>query len=228
MNFFSFFVLVNMLMFFTFITGCAFGSFLGLVADRWDSEKSLIWGRSYCASCNRTLIWKQLIPLLSQIIYKSRCFYCQERYPYSYFILEFLTGNLFIAVWLGLDLLHFMTLVLSLLLSKFDIDSLSYPLNIGVGSTAIFFICFPATPSSYFWLFLAICSSFINLKIGAGDFLWLCLASFSLSFTQTLYVLQIASTLGICFLFVKKRRELPFIPFLSLAYLIVIFLPQNL
>ncbi|MEQ7310374.1 prepilin peptidase [Lactococcus petauri] len=124
---------------FYFIIGTIFGSFLGLVSERWGTEASIIFGRSQCSSCQKVLKWWQLLPLISQFIFKSRCAFCGEKFSYSYFILEFLTGILFGALWFDLDLIHFLTLSISLLLSKFDIDTYSYPLNIGLGFTACFF-----------------------------------------------------------------------------------------
>ena len=211
---------------FYFIIGTIFGSFLGLVSERWDTEASIIFGRSQCSSCQKVLNWWHLLPLISQFIFKSRCAFCGEKFSYSYFILEFLTGILFGALWFDLDLLHFLTLFISLLLSKFDIDTYSYPLNIGLGFTACFFIFFPISPISYFWLGLACVSFFINIGIGAGDFLWLFLVSFSVSLEEILLLIQLACMFGLCFLLIKKRKKLPFIPFLSFAYLIVILLPQ--
>ena len=216
-----------MLIFF-FIIGTVFGSFLGLVSERWDTEASILYGRSQCSSCQSPLKWYQLIPLISQIIFKSKCRLCGVKFSYSYFILEFLTGILFGALWFDLDLLHFLTLFISLLLSKFDIDTYSYPLNIGLGFTACFFILFPVTPIAYFLLALACFTFFINIGIGAGDILWLFFASFSLSLEEMLILIQLASALGLCFLLIKKRKKIPFIPFLSFSYLIVILLPQTL
>ncbi|MFD2252883.1 prepilin peptidase [Lactococcus formosensis subsp. bovis] len=127
-----------MLIFF-FIIGTVFGSFLGLVSERWDTEASILYGRSQCSSCQSPLKWYQLIPLISQIIFKSKCRLCGVKFSYSYFILEFLSGTLFAALWFDLDFLHFFTLIISLLLSKFDIDSYAYPLNIGLAFTACLF-----------------------------------------------------------------------------------------
>ena len=211
-----------------FIIGTIFGSFLGLVSDRWGTGASIIYGRSQCSSCQTVLKWWQLLPLISQFIFKSRCAFRGEKFSYHYFILEFLSGILFGALWFDLDLLHFLILLMSLLLSKFDIDTHSYPLNIGLGFTGWFFIFFPTGPISYFWLALACFSFFINIGIGAGDFLWLFFASFSLSLVEMLLLIQLACVFGLYFLLIKKRKKLPFIPFLSLAYLIVILLPRIL
>lgn len=216
-----------MLIFF-FIIGTVFGSFLGLVSERWDTEASILYGRSQRSSCQSPLKWYQLIPLISQIIFKSKCRLCGVKFSYSYFILEFLSGTLFAALWFDLDFLHFFTLIISLLLSKFDIDSYAYPLNIGLAFTACFFILFPVTPIAYFLLALACFTFFINIGIGAGDILWLFFASFSLSLEEMLILIQLASALGLCFLLIKKRKKIPFIPFLSFSYLIVILLPQTL
>ena len=211
-----------------FIIGTIFGSFLGLVSDRWGTGASIIYGRSQCSSCQTVLRWWQLLPLISQFIFKSRCAFCGEKFSYHYFILEFHSGILFGALWFDLDLLHFLILLMSLLLSKFDIDSYAYPLNIGLAFTACFFILFPVTPIAYFLLALACFTFFINIGIGAGDILWLFFASFSLSLEEMLIPIQLASALGLCFLLIKKRKKIPFIPFLSFSYLIVILLPRIL
>ena len=209
---------------FYFIIGTIFGSFLGLVSERWDTEASIIFGRSQCSSCQKVLKWWQLLPLISQFIFKSRCAFCGEKFSYSYFILEFLTGILFGALWFDLDLLHFLTLFISLLLSKFDIDTYSYPLNIGLGFTA----CFYFLSYQSHKLFMArscLCFFFINIGIGAGDFLWIFLVSFSVSLEEILLLIQLACVFGLCF-YSSKKEKLPFIPFLSFAYLIVILLPR--
>ncbi|MFU2194894.1 prepilin peptidase [Streptococcus pluranimalium] len=61
-----------------------------------------------------------------------------------------------------------------------------------------------------------------NIRMGSGDFLFLALLSLSIGFQEILWLIQIASGLGILALTIKKDRELAFVPYLSLAYLIVL------
>lgn len=64
------------------------GSFLGVVALRFDGEASAAAGRSACAHCGRTLAWRDLIPLFSWIVARRRCRYCGERLSWFYPAIE--------------------------------------------------------------------------------------------------------------------------------------------
>ena len=45
----------------------AVGSFIGLLADRYDSEEGVVFGRSRCDACGRELAVRDLVPLLSWV-----------------------------------------------------------------------------------------------------------------------------------------------------------------
>ncbi len=49
------------------------GSFLGVVIERLPAGRPLLWGRSVCTECGRTLSWRELIPLLSWLTQQGRC-----------------------------------------------------------------------------------------------------------------------------------------------------------
>ncbi|MFR2201932.1 MAG: prepilin peptidase, partial [Lactococcus lactis] len=87
-----------------------------------------------------------------------------------------------------------------------------------------FILIFPLSPLFYFWLILAVLAEKFNLRVGSGDFLWFFTASFSLTFLNEMLLLQIACSLGIIYyLITKKRVEIAFIPFLTIAYLMLLF-----
>jgi leader peptidase (prepilin peptidase)/N-methyltransferase len=215
--------------FFVFIIGSVFGSFTNLVIDRWDSDQSFIYGQSHCDSCQHSLNFGDLLPLIPRF----RCFYCKAKLSYWHLFFEWSFAFLFLFAWFDLDLPVFLTILLSFILLKFDIKSHSFPFIIWA-VFALFFCLFFASSLSgnYIWLIFALCATLWDLKIGAGDFLWFFIASFSLTFLQLIQVIQIASLLGIIYYLSKKRKEkrgeIPFIPFLAVGYLAVILLHRIL
>ena len=62
-----------MVLFILFAFGLAVGSFLNVVATRYDGEHflfsaKLIGGRSHCEHCKKTLRWYELVPLVSFVV----------------------------------------------------------------------------------------------------------------------------------------------------------------
>lgn len=55
------------------------GSFLGLVAARHGTGRTILTGRSACDSCGRTLAIRDLVPLASWIALRGRCRHCGAR-----------------------------------------------------------------------------------------------------------------------------------------------------
>ena len=78
-----------------FIIGCCIGSFLCLTAQRIPLGHSIIYPRSHCVKCCRSLSWYELIPILSIIVQRFRCRYCRCRLPFYYLLAEVLCGGLF-------------------------------------------------------------------------------------------------------------------------------------
>lgn len=83
-----------------FIFGTLIGSFLNVVIYRYNSGTSPLAGRSLCFSCGKTLHWYELIPLVSFIAQRGRCTDCGVRLSWQYPIVEFLSGLVFVSVFL--------------------------------------------------------------------------------------------------------------------------------
>jgi leader peptidase (prepilin peptidase)/N-methyltransferase len=86
-----------------FAFGLAIGSFLNVVAMRYDGEHflfstKLIGGRSHCEQCKKTLRWFELVPLFSFVVQGGRCRRCKTRLSIQYPIVELLSGIIFLAV----------------------------------------------------------------------------------------------------------------------------------
>ncbi len=81
------------------ILGLIIGSFLNVIILRMNTGKGL-GGRSMCLSCNRTLHWYELIPVVSFLIQKGRCRKCHSKISWQYPVVEILTALLFVGVFI--------------------------------------------------------------------------------------------------------------------------------
>jgi prepilin signal peptidase PulO-like enzyme (type II secretory pathway) len=91
-----------------FILGTALGSFLNVVALRYDPEKfvfhrRVVGGRSRCPQCGKELRWYELLPILSFILQAGRCRSCGARLGFQYPVVEILAGLIFVLVPRGLE-----------------------------------------------------------------------------------------------------------------------------
>lgn len=79
------------------ILGLLIGSFLNVVALRFNTGKSL-GGRSGCFSCGNQLSWYELVPVFSWLIQKGRCRNCSSRITPMYVFGEATTAIFFAAI----------------------------------------------------------------------------------------------------------------------------------
>jgi prepilin signal peptidase PulO-like enzyme (type II secretory pathway) len=78
---------------FFFLFGTIIGSFLNVVAYRFNTGKTL-GGRSMCFSCGKKLHWHELVPLVSFLNQNGRCLGCRTSISKQYPTVEALTGFL--------------------------------------------------------------------------------------------------------------------------------------
>ena len=208
-----------MINFYFFTVGACIASFLGLVIDRFP-ESSIICPRSHCDRCQQTLRPLDLIPILSQVLFRFRCRYCQSPLPYWYALFEGWSGLLFLLCYQGfLPIPHLLLLLGSCVLAIYDLRSMEYPLLLWLILHTLCLLCTGPTLLMGVFLFLGILSCLYSIGIGAGDFLLLATFSLTLSATQVLLVMQGASLIGLLvFLFKKEKDRIPFVPCLFLSY----------
>ena len=207
-----------------FLVGTILASFLGLVIDRFP-EQSIVFPASHCDSCQTHLRPLDLIPIISQVIGRFRCRYCKVHYPVWYALFELCLGLIFIAWSLGFLTLGQVILVTAgLTLGIYDLRHQEYPLIVWLAFHLILMICCSWNLIMAFFLILGIIAHVIDIRIGAGDFLFLASCSLVFTLTEILILIQFASTTGIrAFLLLKKKERLPFVPFLLLAACVIIF-----
>jgi len=88
----------------SFVVGCCIGSFLNVVALRLQKEEDYIRGHSHCVECLHELSWKDLIPILSWIWLRGKCRYCGRDISPRYWVMEVVSGCMFMlmtGIWNG-------------------------------------------------------------------------------------------------------------------------------
>lgn len=92
-----------MIVFFLFSFGLAVGSFLNVLIDRLPRDESVVRGRSYCERCKKSLLWYDLIPLVSFVLLKGKCRYCHSPISFYYPTVELATGLMFVLTFFFID-----------------------------------------------------------------------------------------------------------------------------
>ena len=207
-----------------FLVGAILASFLGLVIDRFP-EQSIVSPTSHCDSCQTRLRPLDLIPFLSQVFNRFRCRYCKSSYPVWYAFFELSLGLLFLTFsWGFLTLSQIILVTAGLTLGIYDLRHQEYPLIVWLIFHLILMFCCGWNLVMIFFLILGILAHFIDIRIGAGVFLFLASCALIFSLTEMLILIQFASTTGIlAFLLLKKKERLPFVPFFLLAACTMIF-----
>ncbi|CKL50132.1 type 4 prepilin peptidase [Streptococcus pneumoniae] len=213
-----------MIDFYFFLVGSILASFLGLVIDRFP-EQSIISSASHCDSCQTRLRPLDLIPILSQVFNRFRCRYCKVRYPVWYALFELGLGLIFLLYsWGWLSLGQVILITAGLTLGIYDFRHQEYPLLVWMTFHLILIAYSGWNLVMVSFLALGILAHFIDIRMGAGDFLFLASCALVFSVTELLILIQLASAMGILsFILQKKKERLPFVPFLLLATCLIIF-----
>lgn len=87
-----------------FCIGALFGSFFTLAVYRIPLGKDITHERSFCPNCNHRLEFLDLIPILSYICLGGKCRYCKQKIRPRYFLLEIMSGIVFVLFAMSLKL----------------------------------------------------------------------------------------------------------------------------
>ena len=80
--------------------GLLIGSFIGLVSVRLPAGEGIVAGRSRCGGCGRALDPRDLVPVLSFLLFRGRCRTCRAPIPRRYPLIELACAG--IGLWAGL------------------------------------------------------------------------------------------------------------------------------
>lgn len=235
------------------VFGAILGSFVGVVAERMYTGQAWFKGRSKCNSCARTLTARDLVPVLSWLGARGRCFMCGARIPLMYAVFEASLGLLFLLSYLvfGLTLVlpfFLLALVTLTFIVMYDLKHTVVPTNasnllivlggivaaLSSGSVEVFGVSLiiAGTMATAFFL-LHLCSG--GRAMGLGDapvVLALSLLCAPYALGGLLLSFWIGAVIGILILVLRKGGptmgiEVPFVPFLALGYLAAFFFSWN-
>lgn len=216
---------------FVFILGVIIGSFLNVYLYRFHTGKTLM-GSSHCLSCGKPLRVFELIPLLSYLCLRGRCRTCHSYIPSRYFLVELLTGLLFVGVVLTvtdiISVVHMLVLVsILVVVAVYDIYHMIIPDElvlailavvlshqlylhiIGLPTEVFFMNIIAALAGSLFLLILWRVSG--GTWIGFGDVKLIIPLALSVGYTSVFSLLVLSfwvgAIIGVGILLVQKIRK---------------------
>lgn len=83
---------------FAFIFGTLLGSFLNVVIIRIPKDESVIFPSSHCLACGNKLKAWHNIPLISWILLRGKCYFCDAKISAQYPIIELFSGFIFLVL----------------------------------------------------------------------------------------------------------------------------------
>jgi prepilin signal peptidase PulO-like enzyme (type II secretory pathway) len=237
--------------FIVFIVGACFGSFVTLASARLPREEDIVRTPSHCPCCKHRLGVRDLFPVISWLMARGRCRYCQTPVSIRYPLIEITLGGLF--VWLytlyGLTPLFgvlalFTTILLTMLVADLETglipDEIHFallPLGVAyhwlLGTSALsVLLCAGlalgiglALHYGYFWLRG-------KHGLGFGDVKFLLVVGLWLGNAETLVVFLFLSGLlgvvtGLLWRFINKEERFPFGPALAIALFVLVLFPNT-
>lgn len=227
-----------------FIFGLIIGSFLNAVVYRLKHKKNFLKGRSFCPHCKKSLSVSDLVPVLSFLILRGECRYCQEKISKQYPLVELGTGIVFLILYLkfGLTLEFFVYALYSIFLIIVFVYDLLYYLVLDVVSIPAIIIGFFGSLLLGLSLTNILIGGIIGLSffllqfvisrgkwIGGGDLRLGLMCGFMVGWPKILPLLVITYISGAIisvFLLASKKKKwkdsVPLGIFLTLATLVVI------
>lgn len=223
----------------TFILGLVFGSFLNCAAYRIARKESFLRGRSRCTTCGHELGAIDLIPVLSYILSRGRCRYCNEKVSIRYPITELVCGVLFLGCYIkgGISVITLRDLVfVSCLfcLSMVDIDIREIPDGTLIISALAWVLSAWQVYGDIKTILVHVAAglvygaAFLGLSLlmdkilkkeslGGGDIKLFAVVGLYLGFLPTLFGVMIACITGLLATALLKSKSISFGPFIALG-----------
>lgn len=163
------------LVFFSF--GCIVGSFLNVCIYRMPRNESVVSPPSHCPHCNYSIPWYLNIPLVTWLYLQGKCANCRAPISIRYFLVELLTGIMFLACWLSFGgQSALVALVMCIVMAGFivatfiDLEHFIIPDEITIGGIVVGFICSFFVPQLHHVTKISesMVQSFLGIAVGGG------------------------------------------------------------
>ena len=220
---------------FIFLIGIIFGSFLNVVIHRIPIGENIAFPASKCPTCQTPLKAYHNIPVFSWLFLKGKCAFCKEKISARYPIIELIGGLLAVLLYFKLGLVWYLPFVflsfLSLLaLSMIDFDYMGVPDSVNYAALAFALIQPDFLHAGMYALATAgvlYGLGFIASKLagkeamGMGDVIVAGTMGALLGFPNVLLAIFLSAILIMIPSLLTRGKEYPFVPFLSMATLIL-------
>lgn len=157
--------------------GCIVGSFLNVCIHRMPLGLSVVSPPSHCPHCKYSIPWFLNIPLVTWVYLRGRCRNCGAPISVRYFLVELLTGLLFLSCWLSfgrhsawLALVYAIFLAGLLVATFIDFEHFIIPDEITIGGVVVGFFCSLLLPALHATQSLSqsLGRSLLGIVCGAG------------------------------------------------------------
>ncbi|MFZ2352979.1 prepilin peptidase [Paucilactobacillus nenjiangensis] len=215
-----------------FLYGTVLASFITLCADRIPKHVSILYPRSRCDNCQVQLRYWQLIPIFGYLFQLGHCKNCHHHISPISTCVELIIG----LIALHAPLNHPLQLICFILFYGFllfiSLTDLSHQFFYSTGLLGLLpGIFIFESAKRWEWqlgcvmittlLFLLLLAHLTN-GLGSGDIELILIFEILLDFEQTMWIICISSLLALfTILLTRHQSRIPFVPFLSLGFLIV-------
>lgn len=127
-----------------FVFGSIVGSFLNVCIHRMPLGLSVVSPPSHCPYCKYSIPWFLNMPLVTWLVLRGKCKNCSSPISVRYFLVELLTGVMFLACWLAyghtsawLALTYSLLLTGMIVATFIDFEHYIIPDEITIGGTVV-------------------------------------------------------------------------------------------
>ena len=218
-----------------FIFGILIGSFLNVVIYRIPKNESIAFPASKCQSCQTPLKWYHNIPIFSWLVLGGKCAFCKDPIAKQYPIVEFVTGLIFVALFLKVGMVWYLPFVAASFAALFalvmiDFKYMAVPDSVNFAAllfalvqpefiTAIMYAAIAAGGLYLIGLF----SSLLARKqaMGGADVIVAGTMGALLGFPNFFVAIFLSAILAMIPAMIWRDKGVPFVPFLALATFLV-------
>jgi len=218
-----------------FIFGIMIGSFLNVVIYRIPKNESIVFPSSKCQSCGNALKWYHNIPIFSWIFLRGKCAFCGDKISAQYPVVEFITGVIFVALYIKLGFVWYMPFVALSFTALFalvmiDFKYMAVPDSVNFVALILALIqpdflnaLLVAIVAAGGLYLVGVISSLIAKReaMGGADVIVAGTMGALLGFPLFFIAIFLSAILAMIPAMIWRDRGVPFVPFLALATFIV-------
>ncbi len=218
-----------------FIFGITIGSFLNVVIYRIPKGESIAFPASHCQSCNTPLKWYHNVPIFSWMFLKGKCGFCEESISKQYPIVEFITGLIFVILYLKIGFEWYLPAVILSFTALFALVMIDFKYFAVPDNVNLFALLMALIQPEYIDAIINALSAGLGLYIlgritgfifkkeamGEADVIVAGTMAGLLGFPLFFVALFLSALLAIIPSLMAKDTMVPFVPFLALATFIV-------